>query len=123
MFIWFGLLLLKKKVEMTGGQIIIVYCQNTTGLMGLCNHIEGMFYRMEAAILQGLITHPSCTSILAKSNIPKLKTKAEGVKLKEPVFTKPNCKKKATHDQEKPCRAKRDFLAWGPQMFQFKIKL
>ena len=48
-----------------------------------------MLFGIEAAILQGL-THPSCPIILTKWNIRKLKTKAEDVKLKESVFTKPN---------------------------------
>ena len=88
-------------------------CQCTAGLMGLCNHIGGELFLIEAAILQGL-THPSCISILAKWNIAKLKIKAEAVKLKESVFTKPYYKKKATHDKEKYCRTKKDFLDFSP---------
>ena len=68
-----------------------------------------MLFRIEAAILQGL-AHPSCTSIIGKWNIPKLKITAEAVKLKESVFAKSYCKKKATHDKEKSCRAKKVFL-------------
>ena len=72
-----------------------------------------VLFRIEASILQGL-THPSCRSILAKGNVLKLKTKAEAVKLKGWVFTKPNHKKKATHDQKKKsCRDKKDFLAFS----------
>ena len=81
---------------MSGGQIICAYCQCTAGLMGPRNHIAILFH-IEVAILQGLI-HPSWTSKLAKWNIPKLKTKAEAAKLKESIFTKPNYKKKVTHN-------------------------
>ena len=56
---------------MPGRQIISVHCQCTADLMGPCNHNSGILFRIEAAILQGL-THQSCTSILAKLNIPKL---------------------------------------------------
>ena len=44
--------------------------------------------------------------------IPKLKTRAEAVKLKGSVFTKPYHKKKTTHGKEKSCRAKKDVLPW-----------
>ena len=39
--------------------------------------------------------YPSCTSTLAKWNIPMLKTKADVVDLKESVFIKPYFKKKS----------------------------
>ena len=75
-----------------------------------CAIILVVLFRIEASILQGL-THPSCRSILAKGNVLKLKTKAEAVKLKGWVFTKPNHKKKATHDQKKnPVEIKKIFL-------------
>ena len=48
---------------------------------GSGNHIGNIFFRIEAAIHHGL-TPSSCTSLLAKRNIPKLKTEAEVVKLK-----------------------------------------
>ena len=80
--------------------------------MGLCNHIGGVLFRTKAAIIQGL-THLSCLSILAQRNIPKFKTKAETVKLQESVFTKPDYKKLEMYDQEKLCRAKKDFPAFS----------
>ena len=103
----------KDKVEMVGGQLISVYCQCAAGLMALCNHISAMLLSVEAAILQGL-TYPSCTSILKKWNIPKLKAKAEAAKLKKSVSTTPDYKKKATYDQEKSCIAEKNFLAFCP---------
>ena len=60
------------------------------------------------------MAHPTCTSILAKWNITKLKTKAEAVKLKESIFTKPYYKKKAIHHKEKSCRTKKHFLVFSP---------
>lgn len=60
------------------------------------------------------MTHPNCTSILAKQNILKFKTKAEATKLKEQDVTKTDYKKAGTHDQEKSFRAKRDFLPFSP---------
>ena len=100
----FWIIDIKGKVGMPGGEpLVSAYCPCSTGLFGPCNRDGDMLFGIEAAILQGL-THPSCPIILTKWNIPKLKTKAEGVKLKESVFTKPN-HKKATHDQERSCRA------------------
>ena len=55
--------------------------------------------------------------------IPNSKTKAEAVKLKGSIFTKPYQKKKATHGKEKSCRAKKDFLAFFPQCLKAKIKM
>ena len=82
---------------------VSAYCPCTAGLIGLCNCTGDMLFLIEAAILHGL-THPSYQILLAKWNITKLKTKVEAIKLKESVFTKPN-HKKATHDQERSCRA------------------
>ena len=80
--------------------------------MGLDNHIGGVLFRIEAAIIQGL-THLNCPSILAQKNIPKFKTNAEAVEWKESVFTKPDYKKLEMYDHGKLYRAKKDFLAFS----------
>ena len=113
-------ILTKDKGEIPGGKIMNAYCQCTAGLLGLCNHIGGILFRIEAAVLQGL-THPSCTSTLAKWNVPKVKAKAEATKLMDSTFTKPRYKSKATHNQENSLNAKKDFLAFSP-MSEKQIK-
>ena len=40
--------------------------------LGSCNHVAGMLFRIEAAVLLG-VTHPTCTMQLAKWNIPSKK--------------------------------------------------
>ena len=86
----FWIINIKGKVGKPGGEPpVSAFCPCSTGLFRPCNRNGDMLFGIEAAILQGL-THPSCPIILAKWNIPKLKTKAEDVKLKESVFTKPN---------------------------------
>ena len=48
--------------------------QLVSGLLGSCNHIAGLLFRIKTAVLIG-VTHPTCTSILASWNIPSKKTK------------------------------------------------
>ena len=55
-----------------GGAILISSCTCTSGLLGSCNHVEGLLFRVEAAILIG-VTHPTCTSMLASWNVPSKK--------------------------------------------------
>ena len=47
-----------------GGAILIAYCTCTTGLLKGCNHVAGLLFRVEAAVLIG-VTHPTCNSMLA----------------------------------------------------------
>ena len=64
----------KDHVDEVGGEIISAYCTCTAGLLRCCNHVAGLLFRIEAAILIG-VTHPPCTSILASWNIPSKKEK------------------------------------------------
>ena len=45
------------------GEIEETYCSCTAGLLGCCNHVIAMFFRIETAVSMG-ITKPSCTSQL-----------------------------------------------------------
>ena len=67
-------LLKKDHVDEVGGEIISAYCTCTAGLLGSCNHVAGLLFRIEAAVLIG-VTPPTCTSILASWNIPSKKKK------------------------------------------------
>ena len=49
-------------------------CTCTAELLGSFNHVAGVLFRIEAAVLIGE-THPTCTSILASRNILNKKKK------------------------------------------------
>ena len=55
-----------------GGAILSAYCTCTAGLLGSCNHVAGLLFRVDAAVLIG-VTHPFCTSMLASWNVPSKK--------------------------------------------------
>ena len=55
-----------------GGAILGAYCTCTAGLLGSCNHVAGLLFRVETAVLTG-VTHPTCTSMLASWNVPSQK--------------------------------------------------
>ena len=69
-------LLKKDHVDEVGGEIMSAYCTCTAGFIGSCNHVVGLLFRIEAAVLIG-VTHPTCTSNLASWNIPSRKKKEE----------------------------------------------
>ncbi len=52
-----------------GGQIFSAYCTCTAGLLGTCNHVAGLLFRVEAAVRCGL-TDPACTAQTCKWNLP-----------------------------------------------------
>lgn len=60
---------IQKDSERPGGDIISAYCSCTAGLLGCCNHVTGMLFRIEAAVRCGA-TNPSSTSVLSKWNVP-----------------------------------------------------
>ena len=55
-----------------GGAILSAYCTCAAGLLGSCNHVAGLLFRVDAAVLIG-VTHPFCTSMLASWNVPSKK--------------------------------------------------
>ena len=61
--------LIEKDNKTPGGRIQNAYCTCTAGLLGCCNHVIGMLFRLEAAVKNGT-TNPSCTSLLAQWNVP-----------------------------------------------------
>ena len=61
--------LVDKDGEKPGGKIHEAYCTCTAGLLGCCNHVVAMMFRVEAAVTTGA-TKPSSTSTLAKWNVP-----------------------------------------------------
>ena len=59
---------LKNKGHFIGWEILAGYCTCTAGLLGSCNHVAGLLFRVEAAVLSGYC-NLSCTSSLATWNI------------------------------------------------------
>ena len=60
----------KDLIGSIGGEILSAYCTCTAGLYGSCNHVAGLLFRAEAAVLTGL-SNPTCVS--AAWNIPSTK--------------------------------------------------
>ena len=54
------------------GAMLSVYCTCIAALLGSCNHVAGLLFRVEPAALIG-VTHPSCTFIIASWNAPSKK--------------------------------------------------
>ena len=80
--------LIEKDSDTPGGSIASAYCTCTAGLLGCCNHVIAMLFRIEAAVRTG-VTKPSCTSLLSKWNVPKgTKTILEQKPVCELVFSK-----------------------------------
>ena len=52
-----------------GGQILSAYCSCTAGLLGSCNHVVALLFRVEAAVSEGF-TKPTCTSRAAEWPVP-----------------------------------------------------
>ena len=78
--------LIRKYGEEPGGHIENAYCTCTAGPLGCCNHVIAMLFRVEAAVSTGA-TKPSCTSLLAKWNVPTgSKTKLRHKPISDMVF-------------------------------------
>ena len=77
----------KDSNDRPGGTIKNCYCTCTAGLYGACNHICGMLFRVEAAVMTG-ITKPTCIDRLAKWNVPSTKTQLHPSPVAELVFKK-----------------------------------
>ena len=79
-----------------GGKIHSAYCTCTAGLLGSCNHVTGMLFRVEAAVSSG-ITKPTCTSKLSVWNVPApTKTLLTIKPMRELIFSKSHYKKRKT---------------------------
>ena len=62
----------KDLVDSIKGEIFSAYCISTAEIYGSCNHVAGLLFRVEAAILTRLF-NPPCTSVSAAWNIPSTK--------------------------------------------------
>ena len=71
--------------EHPGGEVFSAYCSCAAGLLGSCNHVADMLFRIEAAVITG-ITKPTCTSQLSEWVIPSKKTNVDPGKLSDFVI-------------------------------------
>ena len=62
----------KRTQKSPGGRVISAYCTCTAVLYGSCNHVAGLLFRIESAVMSG-ITSTTCTDKLAQWVIPKRK--------------------------------------------------
>ena len=62
----------KNDGDSIGFEVLADYCTCTAGLFGSCNHVTGLLFRVEAAVLIGYCS-PTCTDTLATWNVPKSK--------------------------------------------------
>ena len=84
-----------------GGKIHSAYCTCTAGLLGTCNHVTAMLFRVEAAVSSGL-TKPTCTGKLCAWNVPKgSKTQLVMKPLKQLVFSTSTYRKKGDKNERK----------------------
>ena len=65
-YVWVAV---EKDGEKPGGNVVSGYCSCTAGLLGCCNHVIAMLFRVEAAVRTGA-TKPSSTSLPCKWNVP-----------------------------------------------------
>ena len=54
----------KDLVDSIKGEILSAYCTSTAEVYGSCNHVAGLLFRVEAAVLTRL-SNPPCTSVSA----------------------------------------------------------
>ena len=70
-----------------GGSIKSAYCTCTSGLYGSCNHVAGLLFRVESAVLRG-ITKPTCTDRLAVWTVPSARTEIKPCPVNTLIFKK-----------------------------------
>ena len=103
-----------------GGAILSAYCTSTAGLLGSCNHVAGLLFRVEAAVLIG-VTHPTCTSMLASWNVPSKKKQIIHGRIKDFLFKSESYTKKSlqldTLDRLKKKAERRTFLTMSNSQF------
>ena len=88
--------LVKKDLKyQVGGAILSAYCKYTAGQLGSCDHVAGLLFRVEAAVIIR-VTHPTCTSMLASWNVPSKKKQIIPGRIKYFLFKSQSDTKKIT---------------------------
>ena len=84
----------KDTEECPGGEVVSAYCSCPAGLLGSCNHVAGMLFRIEATVITG-VTKPTCTSRLSEWVIPSKNCDLEPGRISSMLIKKDHYKKKA----------------------------
>ncbi|KAH3823792.1 hypothetical protein DPMN_125614 [Dreissena polymorpha] len=85
--------------EILGGQVLQAYCSCTVGMLGSCNHIAGVLFRIEEAVKTGQ-TRKSYTSKPCEWTVPKKQTKVKAGRVSD-VLLKKTSLSKLEVDKEK----------------------
>ena len=103
-----------------GGAILSAYCTYTTWILGNCNHVAGLLFRVEVAVLIG-VTHSTCTSMLASWNVPSKKKQIILGRIKDFLFKSESYTKKSlepdTADRIKRKAERQTFLTMSNSHF------
>ena len=70
-----------------GGSIKSAYCTCTAGLYGSCNHVAGLLFIVESAVLHG-ITKPTWIDRLAVWTVPSARTETKPCPVNRLIFKK-----------------------------------
>ena len=76
------------------------YCSCAAGLLGSCNHVAGMLFGIEAAVITG-VTRPTCTSRLSEWTVPSKNNDIIPGRISEVLIKKDHYTKKATAPTKK----------------------
>lgn len=91
------IVLRKDDGSVPGGQIMQAYCSCTAGMLGSCNHIAGVLFRIEHAVKTGM-TRPTCTSKACEWTVPKKKTTIRPGKVSDFLWKKSHYSKLPAND-------------------------
>ena len=83
----------KDTEECPGGEVVSAYCSCPSGLLGSCNHVAGMLFRTEAAVITG-VTKPTCTSRLSEWVIPSKNCDCEPGRISSCLLRKTTARKR-----------------------------
>ena len=111
---------MKDKDDLPGGKILSTYCTCITGLKGTCNHVAGLLFRVDSAVMKGL-TKPSKTSTLSTWNVPSgSKVDVEPTEASKMVFQKCHYTSASNRDFVKEKDA---YLKFNPTLHSQEVKM
>lgn len=99
------------KKENPGGEVASAYCSCTAGLLGSCNHVAAILFRIEAAVSSG-VTKPTCTSKSCSWTVPSTNKKFVIKPISDITFTKEHYRKRASKESRE--KLKKKFKAFSP---------
>ena len=115
-------IVVKDSNDNLGGTIKNCYCTCTAGLYGACNHVAGLLFRVESAVMSG-ITKPSCTDRLAKWNVPSTKTQVSPGPVSSVVFKKDHYRTLASINRTRQEKNVKGRLTFSPLSAEDRKKM